>query len=154
MLPHFGCAGNGERSPLGRETVTGLTLPIADGVENIPEGTKSQRGNWQVNGSCNPRFKGVVRQVSGEGEERKERDYGKDGRTKYMAEREGFEPPIPVKVCPLSRRIVSTTHAPLRRKRVVSFQNRVAGCQYPFTSKTEIPHFARNDKLGWNHNRT
>src|SRR5690242_9872880 len=31
-----------------------------------------------------------------------------------MAEREGFEPPIPVKVCPLSRRIVSTTHAPLR----------------------------------------
>jgi hypothetical protein len=34
--------------------------------------------------------------------------------TKDMAEREGFEPPIPVKVCPLSRRIVSTTHAPLR----------------------------------------
>jgi hypothetical protein len=33
-----------------------------------------------------------------------------------MAEREGFEPPIPVKACPLSRRIVSTTHAPLRRK--------------------------------------
>jgi hypothetical protein len=33
-----------------------------------------------------------------------------------MAEREGFEPPIPVKVCPLSRRIVSTTHAPLRDK--------------------------------------
>src|SRR6476620_9209873 len=32
-----------------------------------------------------------------------------------MAEREGFEPPIPVKVCPLSRRIVSTTHAPLRK---------------------------------------
>ena len=31
-----------------------------------------------------------------------------------MAEREGFEPPIPVKVCPLSRRIVSTAHAPLR----------------------------------------
>src|SRR6266403_2770270 len=31
-----------------------------------------------------------------------------------MAERVGFEPPIPVKVCPLSRRIVSTTHAPLR----------------------------------------
>ena len=31
-----------------------------------------------------------------------------------LAEREGFEPPIPVKVCPLSRRIVSTTHAPLR----------------------------------------
>ena len=26
----------------------------------------------------------------------------------------GFEPTIPVKVCPLSRRIVSTTHAPLR----------------------------------------
>src|ERR1700757_4181716 len=33
-----------------------------------------------------------------------------------MAEREGFEPPIPVKVCPLSRRIVSTAHAPLRVK--------------------------------------
>jgi hypothetical protein len=33
---------------------------------------------------------------------------------KNLAEREGFEPPIPVKVCPLSRRIVSTTHAPLR----------------------------------------
>ena len=31
-----------------------------------------------------------------------------------LAEREGFEPPIPVKVCPLSRRIVSTAHAPLR----------------------------------------
>ena len=36
---------------------------------------------------------------------------------KNLAEREGFEPPIPVKVCPLSRRIVSTTHAPLRAKR-------------------------------------
>jgi hypothetical protein len=35
-----------------------------------------------------------------------------------MAEREGFEPPIPVKVCPLSRRIVSTAHAPLRVKLV------------------------------------
>ena len=33
---------------------------------------------------------------------------------KKMAERVGFEPTIPVKVCPLSRRIVSTTHAPLR----------------------------------------
>ena len=33
-----------------------------------------------------------------------------------LAEREGFEPPIPVKVCPLSRRIVSTTHAPLRKR--------------------------------------
>src|SRR5947208_15187478 len=35
-----------------------------------------------------------------------------------LAEREGFEPPIPVKVCPLSRRIVSTAHAPLRVKLV------------------------------------
>ncbi len=34
--------------------------------------------------------------------------------TKYLAERVGFEPTIPVKVCPLSRRIVSTAHAPLR----------------------------------------
>jgi|HubBroStandDraft_5_1064220.scaffolds.fasta_scaffold57850_3 hypothetical protein len=40
-----------------------------------------------------------------------------------MAERVGFEPTIPVKVCPLSRRIVSTTHAPLRRQlAAVSFQ--------------------------------
>ncbi len=39
-----------------------------------------------------------------------------------MAEREGFEPPIPVKVWPLSRRLVSTTHAPLRIKR-----QRIAG---------------------------
>ena len=38
-----------------------------------------------------------------------------------MAEREGFEPPIPVKVCPLSRRIVSTTHAPLRCQAIVSW---------------------------------
>src|SRR6476646_2941924 len=37
---------------------------------------------------------------------------GQKGRE--MAERVGFEPTIPVKVCPLSRRIVSTTHAPLR----------------------------------------
>ena len=43
--------------------------------------------------------------------------------TKIMAERVGFEPTIPVKVCPLSRRIVSTTHAPLRRKlSAVSYQ--------------------------------
>jgi hypothetical protein len=35
-----------------------------------------------------------------------------------LAEREGFEPPIPVKVCPLSRRIVSTTHAPLRAVKI------------------------------------
>ncbi len=40
---------------------------------------------------------------------------------KVLAEREGFEPPIPVKVCPLSRRIVSTAHAPLR-KAAVSYQ--------------------------------
>ncbi len=39
-----------------------------------------------------------------------------------MAERVGFEPTIPVKVCPLSRRIVSTTHAPLRDGTVVSRQ--------------------------------
>src|ERR1017187_327658 len=40
---------------------------------------------------------------------------------KVLAEREGFEPPIPVKVWPLSRRLVSTTHAPLDRKNVVEF---------------------------------
>jgi hypothetical protein len=37
-----------------------------------------------------------------------------------MAERVGFEPTIPVKVCPLSRRIVSTTHAPLRVEKELS----------------------------------
>ena len=37
-----------------------------------------------------------------------------------LAERGGFEPPIPVKVCPLSRRIVSTAHAPLRVENFVS----------------------------------
>src|SRR5580700_7958282 len=37
-----------------------------------------------------------------------------------LAEREGFEPPIPVMVCPLSRRIVSTAHAPLRRTAVAT----------------------------------
>ena len=35
-----------------------------------------------------------------------------------MAEREGFEPPIPFQVWPLSRRLVSTTHAPLRAVKV------------------------------------
>src|SRR6266566_9558361 len=40
----------------------------------------------------------------------------KHKKNKGLAEREGFEPPIPVKVCPLSRRIVSTAHAPLRVK--------------------------------------
>src|SRR5260370_37610031 len=42
-----------------------------------------------------------------------------------MAEREGFEPPIPFQVWPLSRRLVSTTHAPLR-----SFENRQRGCSW------------------------
>ena len=40
-----------------------------------------------------------------------------DSRSKCLenlAERVGFEPTIPVKVFPLSRRIVSTAHAPLR----------------------------------------
>jgi hypothetical protein len=36
-----------------------------------------------------------------------------------MAEREGFEPPIPFRVWPLSRRLVSTTHAPLRAVKIV-----------------------------------
>jgi hypothetical protein len=58
-----------------------------------------------------------------------------------MAEREGFEPPIPVKVCPLSRRIVSTAHAPLRVKTAVSFQRSAI-------SKTWIPCFARNGTVG------
>src|SRR5262249_32686987 len=44
---------------------------------------------------------------------KREKDLSRDD-LEGMAEREGFEPPIPVKVCPLSRRIVSTTHAPLR----------------------------------------
>jgi hypothetical protein len=53
-----------------------------------------------------------------------------------MAERVGFEPTIPVKVCPLSRRIVSTTHAPLRVEKAVSYQP---------SAKTKVPRFARND---------
>jgi hypothetical protein len=53
-----------------------------------------------------------------------------------MAEREGFEPPIPVKVCPLSRRIVSTTHAPLRDKTVVTFE----------LLAVSNPLFVRNDE--------
>ena len=40
--------------------------------------------------------------------------YGKLENEEGMAEREGFEPPIPFRVWPLSRRLVSTTHAPLR----------------------------------------
>ena len=41
--------------------------------------------------------------------------------TRIMAERVGFEPTIPVKVCPLSRRIVSTAHAPLRIRTAIKF---------------------------------
>ena len=59
-----------------------------------------------------------------------------------MAEREGFEPPIPVKVCPLSRRIVSTTHAPLR---VGQRRQRALGCrEQPLLtaiSKERLQHF-------------
>src|SRR5579871_388445 len=46
-----------------------------------------------------------------------------------MAEREGFEPPIPVKVCPLSRRIVSTTHAPLRAVKIRGLLIILSGAQ-------------------------
>jgi hypothetical protein len=49
-----------------------------------------------------------------------------------VAEREGFEPPIPVKVWPLSRRLVSTTHAPLRIN-----GNRIVGL---------LPRSSTNDK--------
>ena len=55
---------------------------------------------------------------------------GAAGTYKYMAEREGFEPPIPVKVWPLSRRLVSTTHAPLR----ISGPRIVDNCAGPFDS--------------------
>src|SRR5579863_188652 len=47
-----------------------------------------------------------------------------------MAERVGFEPTIPVKVCPLSRRIVSTTHAPLRKAAV--------SCRSPVASQSRF----------------
>src|SRR5208282_1128819 len=52
-----------------------------------------------------------------------------------LAERVGFEPTIPVKVCPLSRRIVSTAHAPLRRT-VFSRQFSVVSksCHEPLTT--------------------
>ena len=36
----------------------------------------------------------------------------------------GFEPPIPVKVCPLSRQIVSTTRAPLRADALAEIASR------------------------------
>ena len=36
---------------------------------------------------------------------------------KELAERVGFEPTIPVKVCRFSRPVVSTTHAPLHAKK-------------------------------------
>src|SRR5579872_5607057 len=40
------------------------------------------------------------------------------GRTrKIMAEREGFEPPVPFQARTLSRRLVSTTHPSLRGKK-------------------------------------
>src|SRR5262249_54963218 len=45
-----------------------------------------------------------------------------------VAEREGFEPPIPFQVCPLSRRIVSTTHAPLRAVKKSWLQNYFIRC--------------------------
>ena len=50
------------------------------------------------------------------------RDVARSG-FKRMAEREGFEPPIPVKVWPLSRRLVSTAHAPLRAARTSRLPN-------------------------------
>ena len=53
---------------------------------------------------------------------------------KGLAERVGFEPTIPVKVCPLSRRIVSTTHAPLRVKTLVSQLLAVSKKQIPLVS--------------------
>src|SRR5579864_2773336 len=49
---------------------------------------------------------------------------------KGLAEREGFEPPIPVKVCPLSRRIVSTTHAPLRVGQHLISESASAGSRF------------------------
>jgi hypothetical protein len=60
-----------------------------------------------------------------------------------MAEREGFEPPIPVKVCPLSRRIVSTTHAPLRVGQTPSSELSVVGNNrwLPAISKERLQHF-------------
>src|SRR5947209_3398391 len=58
-----------------------------------------------------------------------------------MAEREGFEPPIPFQVWPLSRRLVSTTHAPLRAVYVVSslfYQDKAAAAAPPGRSRTII----------------
>src|SRR5262249_46103720 len=52
---------------------------------------------------------------------------GPVGHANYMAERGGFEPPIPVKVWPLSRRLVSTTHAPLRAVKNRGLKNILAG---------------------------
>src|SRR5579864_3891406 len=43
---------------------------------------------------------------------------GRDYRFRYMAEREGFEPPIPVKVYTLSRRAPSATRPSLRAREI------------------------------------
>src|SRR5439155_17965095 len=56
-----------------------------------------------------------------------------------LAEREGFEPPIPVKVCPLSRRIVSTAHAPLRAGNTLNSESEVLGFAQDFGSGLERP---------------
>src|SRR6266481_6732029 len=46
------------------------------------------------------------------------RRFWKDHRNEYLAEREGFEPPIRLPVCRISSAVLSTTQPPLRgRKR-------------------------------------
>src|SRR3954466_4991575 len=64
-----------------------------------------------------------------------------------MAERVGFEPTIPVKVCPLSRRIVSTTHAPLRAK--IRASGRAEAClhyTFCFMASEFLPSGAGSEK--------
>src|SRR4029077_3643179 len=41
--------------------------------------------------------------------------YYETPRNKALAEREGFEPPIPLRVCRISSAVLSTTQPPLRR---------------------------------------
>ena len=97
----------------------------SSGPEDAPAGSLGSamgQGNMEAGGGVgcsrrlrrNPRF-GSLRVVSQwSAVPTSMESLNRDLQTRNMAERVGFEPTIPVKVCPLSRRIVSTAHAPLR----------------------------------------
>ena len=59
-----------------------------------------------------------------------------------LAEREGFEPPVPVKARTLSRRLVSTTHPSLRVVVVFEFSNpNFIRSKLQFTESSPRHHF-------------